>query len=631
MSETRRARVRIPTVQLPVAGTATATLLALTGCQNPIATQTERQLARSVVESLERELSEAETVPEARTLSRTGSTDELEIRPEHLEQIERDFSPAGYRAQLSGDDADGIVPLLGEDLLGRPHRTVAIGLEHVLATTAAGNLDVQVARLGPAISEAQVVQAEAAFDWLFSTGLSWQDAETPTPGQQFTGGAIVTASETVVSDTSLSRSLTSGGTFSVGQRVTWNDVRTDFFGAAPDPNPATTLAFDFEFAQPLLRGAGSDFALAEVRIARNAERREISALRATMLDRVTDAEDAYWDLVQRYNELIIQQKLLDRGIGVRDDIKARRVQDARQAQVADAVARVERRKGDLLRAQTQLRRASDALKAIMNDAELPVGSETLLIPVDAAIDEPIAYSLAESIATAAQERPEIEQAVLSIDDASIRQQVARNLRRPQLDLQAALSLIGLDEDLDESYENSVESRFVDEMLFGVVFSQPIGNRSAEANYRRRRLERMQSVISYRRAVQNVVLDVKTALDDVVTNYKLIEQARLSRIAQGEALRTLQVEKRLTELGYTVERLNLELNQQESLASAEIDEIRALVDYNRAIAQLHRAQGTALRRSRIDFVVPDVNQIEPGNRALDYRLPRSSSDREGPGT
>ena len=45
-------------------------------------------------------------------------------------------------------------------------------------------------------------------------------------------------------------------------------------------------------------------------------------------------------------------------------------------------------------------------------------------------------------------------------------------------------------------------------------------------------------------VQNVVLEVKTALDGVITNHSLIEQSTLSRIAQGEALRTLGVEKEL---------------------------------------------------------------------------------------
>ena len=128
---------------------------------------------------------------------------------------------------------------------------------------------------------------------------------------------------------------------------------------------------------------------------------------------------------------------------------------------------------------------------------------------------------------------------------------------------------------------------------------------------------MQSVVSYRRAVQGVVLDVKTALDNVITSHDLIEQSTLSRIAQGEALRTLGVEKELTNLGYTVERLNVELNQQESLAGAQIAEAAAVISYNTALADLYAAMGTTLERSRIDLIVPDANQLEPGEAPMDY--------------
>ncbi|MEO1510946.1 MAG: TolC family protein, partial [Planctomycetota bacterium] len=164
-----------------------------------------------------------------------------------------------------------------------------------------------------------------------------------------------------------------------------------------------------------------------------------------------------------------------------------------------------------------------------------------------------------------------------------------------------------------------ETEFLDEFLLGAVFEQPIGNRAAEAGYRRARLQRMLSVVSYRDTLQGIVLEIKDAIDDLVTSYELAEQARISRIAAGEALRSLQVEKRLTERGFTVERLDVELNTQDALAEAERTEVFALLAYNRSIAALHRAMGTSLQRNRIDFVVPDTNQVLEGNSALDYRL------------
>jgi outer membrane protein TolC len=225
-------------------------------------------------------------------------------------------------------------------------------------------------------------------------------------------------------------------------------------------------------------------------------------------------------------------------------------------------------------------------------------------------------------------RPEIEQSILSIDDSTIRENVARNARLPSLNLTAQARLLGLDDSVSDGYEDSVSNRFIDDWLVGLTFEQPIGNRIGEAGFRRARLERMQSIVGYRRTVQGIVLDIKNALNAVVTNHALISQSTLSRVAQGEALRALIVEKELTNAGYSVERLNLELNQQEALAGAEISEAQALVSYNSAMVDLYQSMGTTLSRNRIDFIVPDANQLAPGESAAEYdpRVdPESDSD------
>lgn len=128
------------------------------------------------------------------------------------------------------------------------------------------------------------------------------------------------------------------------------------------------------------------------------------------------------------------------------------------------------------------------------------------------------------------------------------------------------------------------------------------NRRGEAEYRRRSIERMQSVIAYRNTIQGVVGDVKAALDRIKLNYLLINQTRTSRTASAENLRVLEVEKNINQ-GYTAERLDLELRRQEELSATEREEIQALTEYNIAIADLFAAMGTLLERNGIDFVVP----------------------------
>ncbi|MFT5423679.1 MAG: outer membrane protein [Phycisphaerales bacterium] len=606
----------------------TVCLVTASGCgPGPIEQRSEQALQRSLIDSLQRQIAQAEQnrAPQTATRGEDRSGD-LQIRPEHLEQIQKDYSVEGYLRKLKAaaeaeDSADGTDPfdeIFGTNLYGQPQRAVGVSLERVIAKSLEHNLDVQIARFGPAISEAQLVAAEAEFDWTFSTGVTWDDNDTPQVGPGFLAlDAVRSADQSVAWTAGLDRQLETGGSIGVSQALTYRDERASAFGTVGSPNPASNLAYTLDYTQPLLRGFGSDSALAQVRLNRNAERREISNLRSTLIGTLTGVENAYWELVTAYRELIIQHTLLQRGIQTRDDIIARRVQDARQAQVADAVARVERRRGDLMQAQTTLRRASDRLKALINDPAVPVGSEVQLLPVDSPLDQPVEFSLVDSLTTAAERRPELESALLDIDDTSIRQQLSRNARRPRLDLQAQLQMLDLQGNAGDAYDQNFEGEFIDSFLLGFTFEQPLGNRAGEAGYRQRRLERMRSVVEYRNTLQTIVLEVKESLDSLATNARLIEQARLSRIAQGEALRTLQVEKRLTDAGYTVERLNLELNRQESLASAERAETAALINYNRSMADLHAATGTTLERNRIDFVVPDANQLEPGQSPLEF--------------
>jgi outer membrane protein len=580
------------------------------GCRGPVSDDAEASLRSAVQRSLEAEIEKLDADRSARMLDRAAASGDLEIKPQYLEEIERAYNPFAY----PGGAEDGSI--LGEDLEGETTETVAIGLQRAVRSAVERNLLVQEATLGPAISEASVTAAESAFDWVFFSDLTWTDRDTPQAGPGFIPGLneVTDSLQSVQSTTGFRRSLVTGGQFSASNDIVYSDLRQTAFGALPNPNPGTSVNLTFGLDQPLLQGFGSDVGLASVRLARNAERTAIAGLKSNLIATVTETEDAYWDLVRAYRELSIVKAQLDRGVEVREDIKARLVLDAVQAQVADAVATVESRKGDLLRAQRSMRRASDRLKALMNDPAIPVGSELLLVPSDDAIDEPIVLSLVEEITRAVEHRPEIDTALLAIDDASIRETVAENGLLPSLDLRAQVSMLSFDQYGDRAYSEIADNEFLDEFVLGLFFEQPVGNRGPEAEFRRRRLERMRSVVAYRRAVQDTVLGVKNAVDDVVTNYRLIEQARATRIAAAEALRTLLVEKELTDRGYTVERLDLELGQQDALAAAERAEVAALIDYNRAIARLAEATGTTLERNRINFVVPDANQIEDRERA-----------------
>ncbi len=592
-------------------GAVLAFSLTLAGCVSPLSDNPDNQLRRSIAHAVERELESARRHPEPVTLTRESRLDELGIKPEFMRELEEMAGPE----RLARMEAP-----LGESVIGPSQDVVHVTLEKAIIRAVEYNLNVQFARLAPAIAESQVTAAEAAFDWVFFSNFNWSKTDQARSqsriGNQPIG--VSTDERQIVSQSvGVRKALITGGQVQVQHEFTYTDIETSGFSAFPDPAYESNIVLQLD--QPLLRNAGSEVALSQVRLARNAERDEIEALRGELIRIATDVEGAYWALYRAHMDLKILQQLLERGIEVRDKVVARRVLDAKPAQIADAIARVERRSADVLRAQQALRDASDQLKLLMNDPELTIGSNTLLLPADATVDEAITYSFLDSVLTALRERPEVHRALLSIDNTSIRQDVADNQRLPRLDLRAQMRFNALGEDVNDAYREQTEGNFVD-YLIGLAFEMPIGNREAEALFRQRRLERYQATAAYHNTVQNIVAEVLRSLRSVATNYVLIEQTRVARYAEAENLRTLQAEFEGV-LPQTPELLAEQLRRQEALASAEQQEIGALVDYNIAIATLHAAMGTALERNRILFDVPDATDINEGYRLFPaYREP-----------
>lgn len=582
-------------------------LVVLAGCSSPLYDTRDPQLQRSLLSFSQRELAEATSKPVIKELARSPRVDSLQISKDILEQIERTTGPAAYR-EWSGSS-------LSADLLGQQQATVTVGLRRAVMTSVHNNLSVQFARLGPAIDEARALAAESAFDWtLFGSA---QVSRTNEP-RVVTNGATPTEIDTRARSATVGvrRRLTTGGQLTVQQNVTTNK---DLIGPVPGvytatPNPAKQADLTVQLDQPLLRNFGSDVALAEVRIAKNASRDQVQQLKQTLIRNVVEVEEAYWNLVSAYANLQISQRLLERGQDVQRVLRTRRENnlDVKQSQLSDAVAQVESRRAEVIRAENIVRNASDRLKTLVNDPGAPVGGELLIVPADVPVDEPVKFSLLESLATALNNRPEVQRALLAIDDASIRMAVANNLRLPELNLRTQLRVAGQSNNWGDAVGDMTDADFVNAVV-GVSFEQPIGNRLAEATYKARQLERMQAVITYKDVAQRVVADVKEKLRIVETNYKLIEQTRAARIAAAENVRTLQVEEENL-AALTPEFLDLKLRRQQSLASAEQQEIQALTEYNAAVARLYGSMGTAIERNRIEFRAASLDE------ALRTRLP-----------
>jgi len=584
-----------------LAGIAALTLVSLLtpGCAtNKVTRDGASSLRDAVIAQSKEQLADAGERAEPREIARTDA--ELNFDDNRITELNKMAGPDAYDLSRA--------PALGKNLRNAPSEVLSISLDDAVRSAVEANLNIQTARINPALGRQQLLAAQAAFDWTLFASATYNRVNEPRTVPVLNGialGSPVSRSDTYAFQAGLRKQLTTGGLIEISQSLNISNNKTPGFSLLPDP--ARDAALDLTLSQPLLRGFGKDASLSEIRLAESRRRADAKRLERDLLNLIDETANAYWDLALAHYSLMVDRRLLERGIQTRDVLEGRLDFDVKPAEYSDAVARVESRKAGVMRAENNLRLTSDRLKRIINDARFPVSGEAVLVTTDLPADSPIVFDLVDSLNTALGQRPEIELALNAIEDAAIREAFAADALLPQLDFTFQVGLNGLDNTVGDALSEEADADLVN-YTAGLAFEQALGNREAQALHRLRRLERLQSVITHRNTVQEVIVEVKAALRNVETNYRLIEQTRASRLAAAENLRTLEVEEETTR-AMTPAFLDLKLRRQESLAGAELEEAAALTDYVSSIADLNSAMGVALQRHGLDLVIPTEEDLD----------------------
>ncbi|MBI1336333.1 MAG: hypothetical protein GC164_05160 [Phycisphaera sp.] len=563
--------------------------LALAGCTSPLHQSIEDRIREELLSTHQRYQQQVAAGPVIE-LSREQSDVEKKLadNPERLKEIDE---MSGYET-YTGQDLQ-----LGQDLMGQSDNTmVAMSLRKAVRTAVKNNLDVRQARMIPAINQTLVTQAEAVFDAVFFTNLDYNTLDTPQPPVIGGLSSAFGSTQTTTTDltTGIRKPLTTGGQITAQTQFTRTERKPPFYTL----NPYYSANFSLGITQPLLRNFGDDVNRAAIVLNESRRQQSLEDLHNTLLTIALNTERAYWTLVQARVQLQIQLKLLERTKKDRDQIEQRMPFDATQAQLTQANSFVESTRANVIRARQNVRVASDNLKQLVNDPDLHVASEKLILPVDMPSDLPVSFSLLDAVTQALRNRPDLRQALLQIKDTSIRQRVADNLRLPKLDLAATARVNGVGKNLDDAYDGVVDSNFVD-FLVGLQFEAPIGNRAAEGLYQQRVLERKASVIVYQNQAQKAVVEVKTAMRQLITTYELIGATRAARRAAADNLRALQAQEDAGQ-ALSPEFVDRKLQAESRLADAEQQEFQALVDYSVAITTVQRTMGTLLTYNGIEF-------------------------------
>jgi outer membrane protein TolC len=326
---------------------------------------------------------------------------------------------------------------------------------------------------------------------------------------------------------------------------------------------------------------------------------------------ILTVETTYWNLVVAQTQV---QALTEALTAAQENLRIarRRFEEGKDTRVIVSLAEsaATSRQADLVAARLALAQTSDLLKRLMNDAELPLTQPVVLEAGESPLTKPVSVGLAmlqQSIATAMVNRPEMQEVQARLDQAGVRERIARNGMLPQLDLVASYGLSGLGKDLDRSLDKEFTAQFYDWSV-GLSFSLPLGNRARTSAHKRSQLVEDQTLRQREDARQQVILDVSEA----VRNLAATEEAIQARHAAREAVeQTVRDEQAFVGAGAAL--LKDLLDAQRDLASAKVAEMRAMSDYITGLAALEKAKGTLLEYNNIQVLDDLMSAPSPATK------------------
>ncbi len=525
-----------------------------------------------------------------------------DLRAEYRQRIPVAAQDLETQAQSQTQLPGGFVTWWQDELRGPIESTenvVSASLDDLILRALIYSSQIKVFSDLPLIRETAVTEACAAFDWRLFLDTRWDDTSDPVGNILTTGGSQRYRDHLWSSSAGVSRRNMVGGSFETSQRIGHENNNSKFFS----PNNQGTSRWSMSYTQPLLRGGGEVYNRSLIVLAQIDTSVAGDEFSRQLQSHLLEIARAYWALYLERGSLLQKRRLLERGAAIANDLHARAGVDAVQSQLVRVQAAVAQRRSELIRAEMAVRNSQDRLNALINDPELALTESLELIPSEMPTRMRVSVNPADSLHTALDRRPELNQSLRQIRAASVRLGMSRNELLPQLDVILESYVAGL------RGNSSIGNAWLDQFRAGepsysagITYQVPIGRRAASARLRRRQLEMRQLQNQFRATVETLLLEVKVAIREVETGYQeLIANYHAMRAASEQVD---YIEQRWRHLAGEERSVNLHLEDllraQDRLATAEFEFLQAETTYSLSLINLKRANGTLLEAEGVEI-------------------------------
>jgi outer membrane protein TolC len=483
-----------------------------------------------------------------------------------------------------------------------------LSLRSYLELVMANNTDIAIQRLTVETAKNAIQRAMAPWDPLATA--SFTNRRSRTPASDALAGAATLSQLNQPAQFGYQQTLQSGTQYNVGFTASKTATNSGF----QNFNPAINSGLSIGFTQPLLRDRGMYVNRLPLMVARSRLRSTEYSLRDQVMRLLTDAETAYWNLLQARETLRVQEAALGLAKAALErtqrelELGATSPLEIYQPQQAFATAEIQ-----VSQARFNLRQQEDALRRQIG-ADLDPDIRRLpvsLTEVPAPPSETAALDPEEKVETALRNRPDLRAALQNLDVDDLNIKINKNAMKPELSLIGNYTSQGrggvfyqrenVFTDIGDrsTIVTTIPGGFNDALSqmfgfgfpvysFGLQLRLPIRNRRAAADLADAVIQKRRDTLTLRSIEQQVRLDVLNAVSQVESSKASV---KLAGIAQDFAQKRLDAEQKKYELGTS--QIFFVLQAQQDLVNAQSTLVRESVNYRRNLLNLLRRTGELL--------------------------------------
>src|SRR4051812_2326201 len=321
-------------------------------------------------------------------------------------------------------------------IVGEARLPLAEAIERVLKS----DPELRISRINKEQAGFQINAAQGAYDPVLGVGAYRTRAISPV-ASVLGGSASGKLTQTELNVTpSVSGLSPWGGSYN----FKWSNSRQETDNAFATLNPQYPTTALLNLTQPLWRGLRFDPNRRRIAVARTNERLSTEQLRQRVIDRVTAAVNAYWELTFAWSNYQVQleavrlaeeqyesnRRQLEQGVLAPIDVTAAQTQVATFQQ-------------NLFLSQQALTVAENNLKSLMLPDRSDLMWSAAIIPETQPDTTPRVVPLRDAVEAALTSRPEVKENALALDINGLDVRLAKDQSKPQINAFANLSATGL--------------------------------------------------------------------------------------------------------------------------------------------------------------------------------------------